>query len=115
MWCEVLCSGCEEELVVSAAEDASSVRIDLDVYHLRVVGAADVNEGMKLYADWALKCSKHGIGKRVIEGDDILCSVGGGVAFLVGYDVGAVWGRAECGGGKGEVVINALDRGEESC
>ena len=87
MWCEVLCSGCEEELVVSAAQDASGVRIDLDVYHLRVVGAADVNEGMKLYADWALKCCKHGIGKRVVEGDDILGGVGGCVSLLVGDDV----------------------------
>ena len=113
MWCEVLCSGCEEELVVSAAEDASGVRIDLDVYHLRVVGAADVNEGMKLYADWALKCCEHGVCNRVIEGDYILCGVGCGVSFLVGYDVRAFWGRAESEGGKREVIIAALDGGEE--
>ncbi len=61
--------------------------IDLDVYHLTVVGATDVNEGMELYADWALKCCEHGVGNGVIKGDDILCCVGGGVAFLVGYDV----------------------------
>ncbi len=33
--------------------------------------------------------------------------------FLVGDDEGAVRGRLEGGGGKGEVVLNALDCGEE--
>ena len=39
--------------------------------------------------------------------------VGGGVAFLVGDDVRAVWCLEEGGGGKGEVVIHALYVDEE--
>ena len=31
----------------------------------------------------------------------------------MGYDVRTVWGRVEGGGGKGEVVIYALDGGEK--
>ena len=39
--------------------------------------------------------------------------VGGGVAFLTGDDVCAVWCREEGGGGKGVVAINALGVYEE--
>ncbi len=64
--------------------------VDLDVYNLKVVGASDVDEGVELYADWALKSCEHGVGNGVIKGDDILGGVGCGVSFLVGYDVRAV-------------------------
>ena len=73
--------------MVCAAYDASGVWVDLYVDNLGVVGASDVDEGVELYADWALKCGEHGVCKWVIEGDDILGGVGGCVSLLVGDDV----------------------------
>ena len=81
---------------------------------LGVVGASYVDEGVELEADGSFEGSKHSICKWVIEGDDILGVVGGGVSFLVGYDVCAVWCRLKSGGCEGEVVVNELD-GCEVC
>ena len=41
----------------------------------------------RLEADGAFEGSKHSICKGVIEGDDIMGGVGGGVSFLVGDEV----------------------------
>ena len=54
---------------------------------LGVVGASYVDEGVELKTDGAFEGCKHSIRKGVIEGDDILGGVGGGVSFLVGDEV----------------------------
>ena len=61
--------------------------VDLDVDNLGVVSASNVDEGVELDADWALKCGEHVVGKGVVKGDDILGGVGGCVSLLVGDDV----------------------------
>ena len=49
-----MCARGEEELVVGAAKNASGVGIDLYVDDLRVIGSADIDEGIELDADRAL-------------------------------------------------------------
>jgi hypothetical protein len=63
------------------------VGVDVYVDDLGVVGASYVDEGVELKAVGAFEGSKHSICKRVIEGDDIMGGVGGGVSFLVGDEV----------------------------
>jgi hypothetical protein len=63
------------------------VGVDVYVDDLGVVGASYVDEGVELEADGSFEGSKHSICKWVIEGDDILGGVGGGVSFLVGDEV----------------------------
>ncbi len=84
---EVLCAWGEEELMVGAAKDASGVGVDMDVDNLGVVGASDVDEGVELEADGALKGGEHNICKWIIKGDYILGGVGSCVSLLVGDDV----------------------------
>ncbi len=49
---EFLCARGEEELMVGAAKNASDVGIDLYMDDLRVIGSADVDEGM----DYGVGC-----------------------------------------------------------
>ena len=46
MWGKFWCARGEEELVVYAAEYVVCVWVDLNIYDLGVVGAADVDEGV---------------------------------------------------------------------
>ena len=73
--------------MVGAAEYASGVGVDVYVDNLGVVGASYVDESVELKADGAFEGSKHSVCKGVIEGDDIVGGVGGGVSFLVGDEV----------------------------
>ena len=73
--------------MIGAAKDASGVWVDVNVDDLGVVGAPDVDEGVELEADGALKGGEHGICKAVIEGDYILGGVYGRVSFLMGDDI----------------------------
>ena len=63
---EFLCAWGEEELMVGAAKDASCVGVDLYVDYLGVVGASDVNEGVKLEADGAFEGGEHSVSKRIV-------------------------------------------------
>ena len=102
---EFLCARGEEELVVGSAKDAAGVGVDIEVNDLGVVCAADGDEGVELDAGRAFKGGEHSVGVGVIEGDDIVGVIGGGVTFLVEYDEGAVRCRFEVCGGKGKVII----------
>ncbi len=62
-----MCAWGEEELMVGAAKDASGVGVDLYVDNLGVVGASDVDEGVELEANGALKGGEHGVGKWVFK------------------------------------------------
>ncbi len=61
--------------------------VDVNVNDLGVVGASDVDEGVELKADGALKGGEHGICEAVSKGDYILGGVDGRVSFLVGDDI----------------------------
>ncbi len=64
---EFLCAWGKEELMVGAAKDASGVGVDVYVDNLRVVGTSDVDEGVELEAEGALKGGEHGVGKWVLK------------------------------------------------
>ncbi len=102
---EFLGARSEEKLVVSSAKDVACVGINVEVDDLRVVCAADGDEGVELDADRAVKGGEHSVRVGVVEGNDIVGVVGGGVEFLVEYDEGAVRCRFEMCGGEGEVII----------
>ena len=63
---EFLCAWGEEELMVGASKDASCVGVDLYVDYLGVVGASDVDEGVKLEADGAFEGGEHGVCKWIV-------------------------------------------------
>ena len=113
MWSEFFSAWGEEELVIGSAKDAACVGIYVEVDDLRVVCAADGDEGVELDANRAVKGGEHSVRVGVVEGNDIVGVVGGGVAFLVQYDEGAVGCRFEVSGGEGEVIIEVVDCGED--
>ncbi len=102
---EILGARGEEKLVVGSAKDAACVGINVEVDYLRGVCAADGDEGVELDADRAVKGGEHSVKVGVVEGNDIVGVVGGGVAFFLEYDEGAVRCRFEVCGGEGEVII----------
>ncbi len=112
MWSEFLGARGEEKLVVGSAKDATCVGVNVEVDDLTVVCAADYDEGVKLDADRAVKGGEHSARVGVVEGNDIVGVVGGGVAFLVQYDEGAVGCRFEVSG-EGEVIIEVVGCCEE--
>ena len=73
--------------MVCAPKYVAGVRVNLDVYYLRVVRTADVAEGAVLGSDGAIKCGDHGVGVLIVHGSDVICVGGGRVAFLMWYDV----------------------------
>ncbi len=62
---EFLCAWDKEELMVGAVNDASGVGVDLYVDNLGVVGTSDIDEGVVMEADGALKGGEHGVDKWV--------------------------------------------------
>ena len=52
--------------MVGAAEDASGVWVSLYVDDLGVVGAPNVDEGVKLEADGAFEGGEHGVSKWIV-------------------------------------------------
>ncbi len=100
-------------MVVGSAEDAACMGVNVEVDDLSVVCAADGDEGVELAAGRAFKGGEHSVGVGVIEENDKVGVAGGGVAFLVQYDEGAVQCRFEVSGGEGEVIIEMVGCGED--
>ncbi len=73
----------EEKLVVGPAKNTAGVGVDVEADDLRVVCAADGDEGVELDADRAFKGGEHSVGVGVVEGNDKVGIICGGVAFFV--------------------------------
>jgi hypothetical protein len=52
--------------MIGAPKDASGVWVDVYVDNLGVVGASNVDEGVKLEADGAFQGGKHGVSKWIV-------------------------------------------------
>ena len=95
---EFLSAWGEVKLVICAPKYAAGVVVYLDVYVLRVVGTANVDEGAELDSDGSFKCGEPGVCVFIVHGDDVKVLMVVELRFLCGMMYGPSGAGLRCMG-----------------